>query len=106
MGKTYDASVDYMAKIKEAEQRGDREQAAYYEEKRNEKIKGEGLTQYTPTHDYEAYLPKTTAKKMEEVLEKMKNPFAFKIGKYVVKTTFEDETGCTIGDCVDALLIL
>ena len=44
--------------------------------------------------------------RMEDVLEKMKNPFAFKIGKYVVKTTFEDETGCTIGDCVDALLIL
>ena len=44
--------------------------------------------------------------RMEEVLEKMKNPFAFKVGKYVVKTSFADETGCTIGDCVDALLIL
>ena len=43
--------------------------------------------------------------RMEDVLEKMKNPFAFKIGKYVVKTTFEDETGCTIGDCVDAQCI-
>ena len=44
--------------------------------------------------------------RMEEVLEKMKNPFAFKVGKYVVKTTFDYEEGCTIGDCVDALLIL
>ena len=43
---------------------------------------------------------------MEDVLEKMKNPFAFKIGKYVVKTTFDYEEGCTIGDCVDALLVL
>lgn len=38
--------------------------------------------------------------------EKMKNPFAFKVGKYVVKTTFDYEEGCTIGDCVDALLSL
>ena len=44
--------------------------------------------------------------RMEDVLEKMKNPFAFKVGKYVVKTTFSNEEGCTIGDCVDALLIL
>ncbi len=36
----------------------------------------------------------------------MKNPFAFKVGKYVVKTTFDYEEGCTIGDCVDALLSL
>ena len=44
--------------------------------------------------------------RMEQVLEKMKNPFAFKVGKYVVKTTFDYEEGCTIGDCVDALLSL
>ena len=44
--------------------------------------------------------------RMEDVLKKMKNPFAFKIGKYVVKTTFDYEEGCTIGDCVDALLSL
>ena len=44
--------------------------------------------------------------RMEDVLEKMKSPFAFKIGKYVVKTTFDYEEGCTIGDCVDALLVL
>ena len=44
--------------------------------------------------------------RMEDVLKKMKNPFAFKIGKYVVKTTFDYEEGYTIGDCVDALLVL
>ena len=31
--------------------------------------------------------------RMEQVLEKMKNPFAFKVGKYVVKTTFDYEIG-------------
>ncbi len=79
MGKNYDASVDYSKKIQEAAERGDLEQAAYYEEKRNEKIKGEGLTQYSLTHNYEAYLPKTTAKKMEQVLEKLQSrePFSY-----------------------------
>ena len=44
--------------------------------------------------------------RMEDVLEKMKNPFVFKIGKYVVKTTLSDDADCTIGECVDALLML
>ncbi len=79
MGKTYDASVDYMKKIQQAEERGDLEQAAYYEEKRNEKILGEGLSQYALTHKYEAYLPKTTAQKMEQVLAKLnsREPFSY-----------------------------
>ena len=44
--------------------------------------------------------------RMEDVLEKMKNPFVFKVGKYVVKTTLSDDTDCTIGDCVNGLLAL
>ena len=44
--------------------------------------------------------------RMEDVLEKIKNPFVFKIGKYVVKTTLSDDADCTIGECVDALLML
>ncbi len=79
MGKTYDPSVDYMKKMEEAAQKGDFEQAAYYEEKRNEKIKGEGLSQYTLTHNYEAYLPQTTKKKMEEIFQKLeaREPFSY-----------------------------
>lgn len=79
MGKNYDASVDYMQKIQQAVNRGDMEQAAYYEEKRNEKIRGEGLSQYALTHDYEAYLPKTTAQRMEQVLQKLhsRQPFSY-----------------------------
>ena len=44
--------------------------------------------------------------RMEDVLEKIKNPFVFKIGKYVVKTTLSDDTDCTIGECLDGLLML
>ena len=71
MGKNYDANTDYMKLIQEAVSNADMEQAAYYEEKRNEKILGEGLTQYSLTHTYEDYLPKTTAKKMEQVLAEL-----------------------------------
>lgn len=79
MAKTYDPNVDYKKKMDEAAANGDMEQAAYYEEKRNEKIKGEGLSQYTLTHRYEAYLPKTTEKKMEEIFQKLqsRDPFSY-----------------------------
>ena len=92
MGKTYDASVDYMKKIQEAADRGDLEQAAYYEEKRNEKIKGEGLSQYSLTHQYEAYLPKTTAKKMEEVLNKLhsREPFSYDLNGDKLYASYKD----------------
>ena len=92
MGKKYDASVDYSKKIQEAADRGDLEQAAYYEEKRNEKIRGEGLTRYSTTHDYEAYLPKTTAKKMEEVLEKLRSrePFSYDVSGDKLYAQYKD----------------
>lgn len=81
MAKTYDPSVDYMKKMEEAAALGDYEQAAFYEEKRNEKIKGEGLSQYAQTHTYEAYLPKTTAQKMEDILGKLRSrePFSYDV---------------------------
>lgn len=79
MGKTYDPNVDYSKKMEEAAAHGDLEQAAYYEEKRNEKIKGEGLSQYSLTHKYEEYLPKTTEKKMEDIFQKLQSrePFSY-----------------------------
>lgn len=93
MGKNYDANTDYMKKLREAVDRGDLEQAAYYEDKRNQKILGEGLTQYDLTHEYEAYLPKTTAKKMEEVLSKLQSrePFAYDLEKDKVYTRYRDQ---------------
>ena len=93
MRKNYDPSVDYSKKIQEAADRGDLEQAAYYEEKRNEKIKGEGLTQYALTHNYEAFLPKTTAQKMEQVLEKLnsREPFTYDPGTDKLYLHFKDQ---------------
>ena len=44
--------------------------------------------------------------RMEDVLKKMKNPYFFKVGKYVVKSKFADENGLTIAECFEALLMM
>ena len=54
---SYDPNVDYKKLMEEAVARGDLTQAALYEEKRNEKIQGQALSQYTQTTDYAKYLP-------------------------------------------------
>lgn len=56
--KTYDPNEDYKKKMDEAAAAGDYASAAKYERQRNEKIKGEGLTQYEATNQYAQYLPK------------------------------------------------
>ena len=56
--KTYDPNEDYKKKMDEAAAKGDYASAARYEQQRNDKIKGEGLTQYQPTSQYAQYLPK------------------------------------------------
>ena len=48
----YDPNVDYMKKMQEAAASGNYEQAAKYEQQRNEKIKSEGLSQYEQTDQY------------------------------------------------------
>lgn len=75
----YDPNVDYMKKMQEAAEKGDMEAAARYEQQRNEKIKGEGLTQYEQTSNYAQYLPKSTAQQLDEILEQIKGkkPFEF-----------------------------
>ncbi len=75
----YDPNVDYMKKMQEAAEKGDMEAAARYEQQRNEKIKGEGLTQYEQTNNYAQYLPKSTAQQLDEILEQIKGkkPFEF-----------------------------
>ena len=42
--------------------------------------------------------------RMEELLKIMKNPYVFKVGKYVVKTKFADENGPTLVECIKELL--
>ena len=43
--------------------------------------------------------------RMEDIL-KMKNPYIFKVGEYVVKTKFAGEDGLTIAECFEALLMM
>lgn len=55
---TYNKDTDYQALINDAVANKDYESAAVYEQQRNSKISGEGITDYQQTHDWEKYLPK------------------------------------------------
>ena len=52
----YDKKTDYSDLIKQAVASGDYIKAAQYEQQRNEKIAGEGMTQYEPTNTYSSWL--------------------------------------------------
>ena len=53
----YDKDTDYAALMERAAQRGDNAAAAIYEQQRNAKIRGEGMTDVTQSNDYTQYLP-------------------------------------------------
>ena len=53
----YDKNTDYAALMEQAAQRGDNAAAAVYEQQRNAKIRGEGMTDQEQTNDYLQYLP-------------------------------------------------
>lgn len=53
----YNKDTDYSKLMQEAVQKGDMARAAIYEAQRNEKIAGEGLSQYQATNQYASYLP-------------------------------------------------
>lgn len=53
----YNKDTDYSKLMQEAAQKGDMARAAIYEAQRNEKIAGEGLSQYQATNQYASYLP-------------------------------------------------
>ena len=44
--------------------------------------------------------------RLKHTLDQIKNPYFFKVGKYIVKSTFSEGSGCTIGDCLRGLLML
>ncbi len=73
MTKSYDPNEDYQKKMDEAAKAGDYAAAARYEQQRNEKIQGEGLTQYQTTNQYAGYLPKSNRQQMEEVMQRILN---------------------------------
>lgn len=70
---SYDPDEDYSKKMQEAAAAGDYAAAAQYEQQRNEKIQGEGLTQYQATNHYAQYLPKSHQQQMNEILDKIMN---------------------------------
>ena len=53
----YDKNTDYATLMEQAAQRGDHASAAIYEQQRNAKIRGEGMTDQEQTNDYAQYLP-------------------------------------------------
>lgn len=67
MAYGYDKNKDYSELIKKAVEAGDFTSAAILEAQRNEKIKGEGMTEYQPTSTYASFLPGQA---------KFKNPYA------------------------------
>ncbi|MBP3413027.1 MAG: hypothetical protein J6K89_07165 [Oscillospiraceae bacterium] len=90
--QTYDPNVDYMKKMQQAAEQGDMEAAARYEQQRNEKIKGEGLTQYAQTHDYAKYLPKTTTQQMDDIMKQIqeRKPFEFDLNGDALFQQYKD----------------
>lgn len=89
MGKSYDPNEDYKKKMDEAAAVGDYEAAARYEQQRNAKIQGEGLTQYQTTNQYGQYLPmekpaaprQTWQGEMQQTLQDILNrkPFSYDV---------------------------
>lgn len=68
----YDPNVDYATEINKAIAAGDYRTAGIREQQRNEKIRGEGLTQYQTTSHYADYLPRT--EQINSGLDKLANP--------------------------------
>ena len=44
--------------------------------------------------------------RLKYTLDQVKNPYFFKVGKYIVKSTFSEDSGITIEDCLRGLLML
>lgn len=59
MAYKYDKNKDYSKLMQDAANAGNWEQAAIYEQQRNAKIQGEGLSQYQQSQTYARYLPTT-----------------------------------------------
>lgn len=68
----YDPNVDYATEINKAIAEGDYRTAGIREQQRNEKIRGEGLTQYQTTSHYADYLPRT--EQVNAGMDKLANP--------------------------------
>lgn len=80
---TYDPNVDYMELMKAADAAGNQQLAAIYEQQRNAKIAGEGLSDsYPTTANYSKYLPTSESsqgyRSLTEKIESVgKEPFTY-----------------------------
>ena len=81
----YSKDVDYSKLMQEAAAKGDYARAAIYEAQRNEKIAGEGLTQYQRTNQYASYLPGSSqgyknpyTEELDAALARMQDTGAYK----------------------------
>lgn len=89
----YDPNEDYQALIDHAVEAEDYASAAKYEQQRNEKIQGEGLTQYQTTHEYEQYLPQPSyADQMNDILDQIMNrePFEYNMDADALYQQYKD----------------
>lgn len=63
---SYEKDRDYQAMINEAVANRDFTSAAQYEQQRNAKIAGEGITDYQQTHNWEQFLPVSQSSQMSD----------------------------------------
>lgn len=89
----YDRDTDYSRKMSDAAAAGDYAAAARYEQQRNEKIRGENMTQYQPTSQYAQYLPKSNGQLMDETLDKILNrgPFSYDLNGDALYQQYKDQ---------------
>ena len=94
----YDPNEDYQALIDQAVNAGDLSAAAKYEQQRNEKITGEGLTQYQPTNQYVQHLAggeaqPSYAQQMDELFGQIMNrePFSYDLNGDALYQQYKDK---------------
>lgn len=87
----YDPNTDYQALIDSAVETQDFSSAAKYEQQRNEKIRGEGMTQYQPTYNYTQYLP-SYGDQMDAIMDQILNrqPFDYDMDADALYQQYKD----------------
>lgn len=77
-----------------------------FERLKNMSIDDVDESELVDINDVDVRMDLPPKERLKYTFNQVKNPFFFKVGKYVVKSTFSEDSGCTIGDCVKGLLML
>lgn len=80
--------------------------AEEFERLKNMSIDDVDESELVDINDVDIRMDLPPKERLKHTLDQVKNPYFFKVGKYVVKSTFSEDSGCTIGDCVKGLLML